>query len=498
MMMMRKNGCTFQWKIENFSYCWHKKGENFFSPVFAVNMKEETTEWKLALCPKGYSDGRFIGFYLCRAYDNSSEDNIEVDFEFTFLSAGHSTPRPLHPKSFKRLFNKGRISGCPEFMKREDLFTLERAVLLPQDILTVRCNMRRVDGESIEKVHIFARTMIRIEQMNFTWAIKDFSCIEPYQKVPFFLKSSSKEVFATLNLFLTGQCGSETICVELIYSGKTMKLFTVQSCILNNESKTIDNTRQEYCFDEFSNKEKFIFLLKKKSLIENKEHYLPKNVLSLEFECAASIGIAFEGIERIELGRNSLVENTSAQQKRPDSSLTLKDDLKSICCDGFLSDIMLCTATNTFPVHKIILSARSPVFMRMFSTDMKEKHDEYVDITDVSSETLFRLLLYIYTDTVEDLTMEAASELYEAADKYSVLSLKEKCSTFIKDNFSPSNVCQILIIADLHHDEILKLAVQDYILENYYIVFKSEEWKQLMETNPRLTTETMFRKFMKI
>ncbi|GIY43371.1 speckle-type POZ protein [Caerostris extrusa] len=70
-------------------------------------------------------------------------------------------------------------------------------------------------------------------------------------------------------------------------------------------------------------------------------------------------------------------------------------------CDPALSDMKLRTETETFQVHAAVLSARSPVFRAMLTTDMKEKNNCCVDIPDVDNDTLRQMILYMYTDQLE-------------------------------------------------------------------------------------------------
>ncbi|GFS45248.1 TD and POZ domain-containing protein 3 [Nephila pilipes] len=107
------------------------------------------------------------------------------------------------------------------------------------------------------------------------------------------------------------------------------------------------------------------------------------------------------------------------------------------------------------------------------------------------------MLHYVYTDTIEGLHWETALKLYRAADKYEILSLKDKCCCFLKDNVRSNNVCEMLLLADLHQDKVLKRTAQDYVLEHTADVMKSREWKKLMETNVTLAAETMYRNWDK-
>ncbi|GFX38458.1 hypothetical protein TNCV_2344311 [Trichonephila clavipes] len=91
----------------------------------------------------------------------------------------------------------------------------------------------------------------------------------------------------------------------------------------------------------------------------------------------------------------------------------------------------------------------------MFSNDMRERNSECVDIENLDDDTFQRMLEYMYTATVPDLQWDIAYNLY-AADKYEILSLKSKCASFLTDNLTQDNACDLLILADMHQDEELK------------------------------------------
>ncbi|GFY49194.1 TD and POZ domain-containing protein 3 [Trichonephila inaurata madagascariensis] len=177
--------------------------------------------------------------------------------------------------------------------------------------------------------------------------------------------------------------------------------------------------------------------------------------------------------------------------KQSDDASSLKEDFKHLYTEGTLSDITLCTETESFNAHSAVLCARSPVFKAMFSDDMKEKIKGSVDIVDLDADTVRRMLLYMYTDSLEDLQWGSALRLYEAAGKYEILTLRKKCSDFLEDHLSPTNACDVLVLADRHHDNDFKAVVQTYIIERDKFVFCSEKWKMFMKNNSEVAAETM-------
>ena len=107
----------------------------------------------------------------------------------------------------------------------------------------------------------------------------------------------------------------------------------------------------------------------------------------------------------------------------PVSKHTLKDDMASLMQDGASSDVTLVAGRKELKAHKLILSARSPVFARMFQHNTRESITNTVTITDITAEVLEAMLQFIYTDDCAILQKSADSsddvirELLIAADK---------------------------------------------------------------------------------
>ncbi|GFY38474.1 hypothetical protein TNIN_20521 [Trichonephila inaurata madagascariensis] len=186
---------------------------------------------------------------------------------------------------------------------------------------------------------------------------------------------------------------------------------------------------------------------------------------------------------------------SNAEVSQLDKMLDLKEDFKCLYVEGNFSDVKLCTKTKTFHAHKAILSARSSVFLAMLRTDMKEKIQACVDIPDLEDDTVHQMLLYMYTNALEGLGWERSLNLYAAADKYEIVSLKSKCSSFLKSNMCPYNVCDVLVLADMHGDSDLKETAQNYTIKHEQEVYTSDKWKVFTKNNYTLAMETMLLKW---
>ncbi|XP_055943458.1 TD and POZ domain-containing protein 1-like [Argiope bruennichi] len=485
-------GCTFQWKIENISHCWLKKNEFIESPVFTADALKGT-KWKLYFYPMGCNNENKLDFSLHRVPDNTGKNFVQLNYLLAFVDKSGSI---LHEINGLPNLNFGMNSmrGFLESQTRDFIFGSGKEAYLPEDTLTVQCTLWEKEKKPDKVEHLYARTVYIVNRRSFLWRMEKFSSLKSGKKY----KLTTD--FIDLDFFITEGLDFEKKLGLKFNHRFSLKYFSFITSVVDLAGRKKNCGTHEY-FQEDLRKGVSCMLLSTKELMENQSHYLPNDMLTLECECVYSTGAAtkeFCGflMESPE-STNEIVESISERniQKGESQNLSnLAEDLKSIYNDTIFSDIEVRTSTKTFPTHKNILTARSPVFRTMFSNDMKERNSGHVDITDFEDDTVHRMLLYMYTDSLEDLQFESASSLYKIADKYQILSLKRRCSFFLKMNLSASNACDILILADLLDDGDLKRAAQDYILGQKKDFFCSQEWKELMKTHLDIAADVMVRK----
>ncbi|XP_055952084.1 speckle-type POZ protein B-like [Argiope bruennichi] len=481
---------TFLWKLENISLSSQKKGEPITSPAFVVDAIQKT-KWKLYLYPRGKGVGNGIACFLNRETDSKGTERVEIEFDLAFITEDGSVLKSHN--ILKHTFPKGGDYGFHRLESRENVFISRRAEFLPRDTLTARCRIWNSDGEMLEDFLCSADTRIGVKRRSFLWKVENFSSLESEKKITYLIKSIENDApLLSIDLSLTGGLyADEIIRFDLSLRNQVMKFCTLKLFLVDASGSRVECNQDEFWFDSLY--KQFTFSFTKKKLLSKKSIYLPGDILSLHWELAFSKGVVFE---EVHYGSTSSenemrdIQNINQEKLMP-LSYTLNASLKSLYDKQFLCDIKLKTSTKIFPAHKIILSASSSVFNAMFSNDMKERDSECVNIEDLSDDTVRRMLLYIYTASMDDVTWESASHLYVAADRYAILSLKNICSSYLKDNLSPSNACEVLLLADFHADDDLKSAVQDYILKHDKDIINSDEWKMLMETNGKLAAETV-------
>jgi speckle-type POZ protein len=137
--------------------------------------------------------------------------------------------------------------------------------------------------------------------------------------------------------------------------------------------------------------------------------------------------------------------------------------------------------------HKNILSARSPVFAAMFSHDLKETSTGRVRIEDFQLEIFKELMHFIYLGrTQEPLKNDNAQPLYEAADKYDIVDLKQDCGRFLLNKICLENAIDLLIWADHNSANEIKEEALKLVVSNGKAISKTKEWEQLTKNYPDL------------
>ncbi|KAF8770921.1 TD and POZ domain-containing protein 1 [Argiope bruennichi] len=467
---------TFSWTIENVSYCWQKKGKQIVSSTFVADTIEET-KWKLCLYPRGKENEDFIAYYIHREMDSKGPENIELEYELAFLAEDCSIL--VSSNSNKRTFPRNWGYGSKEFVKRHILFNKISTNLFP-DTIIARCRLWKQVGEIVEEVHCFARTRIGVEYRSFTWKIENFSTFEGNKEINHSIMSASKDKkFMGVQMCFGGGPKCEgSISLELIACDQRIRYFSLHLFVLDSTGNSMDSNKEEFWFDSLLERKECTLCFTKHELMDKKKE-----------------------IQKIQYGSFDLKPTNPVKQNVKDPkqhflpNRVLIDDLKTLYNKSILSDIKLKTATGTFHAHKNILSVRSPVFQEMFKSNMKEKIEEYINIEDLTDDTVKKMLLYIYTGEIGNLNWESASKLYVAADKYEIITLKNECSSYLKSNLCSTNACDLLLLADLHGDKDFKSFVQDFILKHDKAIINSDEWKCFMETNLKLAADTLCLKY---
>lgn len=91
--------------------------------------------------------------------------------------------------------------------------------------------------------------------------------------------------------------------------------------------------------------------------------------------------------------------------------------------------------------NSFMLAVASSVFEKMFFGQLNNERE--INIPDVSRDSFYQLIKFIYTETV-DITLDNVIEIIYLAKKYLILSLENWCNEFGLKNLSMENVFETL------------------------------------------------------
>ncbi|XP_035207459.1 uncharacterized protein LOC118182246 [Stegodyphus dumicola] len=154
-------------------------------------------------------------------------------------------------------------------------------------------------------------------------------------------------------------------------------------------------------------------------------------------------------------------------------------------------DLIVICKDVEIPAHKCILSARSPVFAKMFQHATSENSDNRIVITDIEPDVFEELLQFLYCGKINPSTYSKAHDLYYAAEKYFVSDLKDLCRDFITSSLSVTSAVETLILADRHKDEEMMEKAVSFIAASFQCIKSTEPWIILLQENPTLATQVL-------
>ncbi|KAL6874008.1 hypothetical protein ACP4OV_014090 [Aristida adscensionis] len=167
------------------------------------------------------------------------------------------------------------------------------------------------------------------------------------------------------------------------------------------------------------------------------------------------------------------------------------------------ADVTFSVSGESFAAHKLVLAARSPVFMAEFFGGMEERSSKCVEIGDMDAGVFKAMLGFIYTDTVPELEEEEepdqgavamAQHLLAAADRYGLGRLKLICKGKLAGGVDVDTAATTLALAEQHSCSLLKAKCVEFITgspEKLDAVLATEGYKHLVASCPVVLTELL-------
>ena len=137
-----------------------------------------------------------------------------------------------------------------------------------------------------------------------------------------------------------------------------------------------------------------------------------------------------------------------------------------------LCDVQLLSGGRSFPAHRSVLAAASPVFAAMLTDKDKyrEGREGKITVDDLAPETLDKFLRFLYTGDCDTDDAEEVGLLLTAGDKYDVRALVAKCKEVLWKLLEDKALPEILALSEQNNHaagEAMKREVLAYVENNF-------------------------------
>ena len=248
--------------------------------------------------------------------------------------------------------------------------------------------------------------------------------------------------------------------------------------IIGKDGIKMRSRRCKYTFEKNVPRDNrgFCMLVSHDDLRHPHMNFLPNDTLTIL--CEISI-----------LGNNIVTSGTNGSAARVmDPMLRLQSDILSLFEQSKKTDCTIVCEGKEFRCHKNILASRSSVFDAIFTRDMEEDNDSKVDIVDLDSDTVYNMIVYIYSGEVTEIE-DKAINLLPAADKYDLKDLKTMCESVLCDTVTHDNVLDILVLANIHGANTLRDMALKFIVNNGKAIVCQEGWRDKLKAYPEIMAD---------
>ncbi|XP_078572528.1 kelch repeat and BTB domain-containing protein 2-like [Branchiostoma floridae x Branchiostoma japonicum] len=145
---------------------------------------------------------------------------------------------------------------------------------------------------------------------------------------------------------------------------------------------------------------------------------------------------------------------------------------------GVLQDVVLEIEGRRFPCHRLVLSAVSPYFRAMFTSDMAESRQKTVVLQGFDSGVFGDILSYIYSGTLH-VSLDKVQPLYQAADLLQLDYVRDTCSSYMAMNVERSTCVDLYKFADIFSVDIVQKQCLQWIARHFTEFSFNEEFYSL-------------------
>jgi hypothetical protein len=302
-----------------------------------------------------------------------------------------------------------------------------------------------------------------------TITFKDFFCIEESLNrdiglAIYHVINKDKDILIALHncycFFMLLLNALNAFDCEVSIAGRALREVKVKSFYIEDGEK-----------DYFTNNFSKCFILKRREHFGNDYDHTQKLMIDIKFN--------YTRLPRAKCYRNQQYPLKSYSKITPEFR-EFKSYLAELYDNKLFTDFTIkCSDGVELKVHRVFLSQRSEYFSKLFTTEMLEKDKNFVEFSDIDSETMEQVLNFIYKSNFTAETQTQTVNLIYAAEKFQMINLKAESIEKLLMQLDLLNVIENFFVAEIHNIDELSHICINMIMANYKEIKGTEEWKNL-------------------
>lgn len=135
------------------------------------------------------------------------------------------------------------------------------------------------------------------------------------------------------------------------------------------------------------------------------------------------------------------------------NSSTISQEYKCETCSSYFENsaysdfTLICDDGTALPVHRVFLAQKSPVFKKLFDSEI---HEQKATLKEINSDTMKEVLRFIYCGNADIQDVKVITNVLFAAAQYEIAELITQCIDGLMEQIDKDNVLAILNIAVLY------------------------------------------------
>lgn len=450
---------SFTWTIDGFDQVMFKNGDFLESPAFSLR-ETIKSDWKLVLHPVGRPGEEPTSMALHVLLLNSYGNKIKAKYTFSILNENYENIHSIATAEFQYLKpeDDNEMNTKPNIIFDEYILHFGTTNLGNDNFFDLIQNAGQeylVDGSLILycDLALAINTAFELPSDLTPYSLCSTSNISTFESNQFYIDCKATE---KKNNF-------SDIVNKTIGRHKTEWLMRVEKENVLHISLVLCNAPPLWSVMA----KLFIYINDKQVHECTSDQMFNDNITTkmvrTDYTNHVRIGVqlryTIEHTPVIPIGRAS-TDPADATREQPQTHCILSA-FRNIFKERKYTDVTLNVQGKEIEAHKVILSARSPVFHNL----LEDTINDHIDIDDVDYQVMHNVIEFIYTDVAPDIE-EITTKLMFASAVYSLDGLKHACESILRKQISTATADTLLLLAHSCQADNLKDNVIDFIVKH--------------------------------